>query len=198
MHTTLDGFAVAMPATIYRATPAFATANVAASSVREGSCGIVGGLIGRSDPEAEPNLVSTFDHIIWAKRVDTREIDPVFGGSFFSFLYIRSIVFSQTDLHLCKYTSTPMPQALIDGIALAGRHPATYNQIPSSPESRSGYTPRVVGPRRVGHWQALVVLPVESYLLPLTWVGCNVSVVLRRSTITISPSHQYISYPYEL
>lgn len=81
-----------MPATIHRSTPGFATANVAAYSVREGFCGITGivggGLIGRSDPGAEPDLVSAVNHVIRAKRVDMRDIGPVFCVFGFSFLHI--------------------------------------------------------------------------------------------------------------
>lgn len=43
------------------------------------ACGIRrrrGGM--KSDPDVEPDLVSTVDHVTCAKRVDTREIDTVF------------------------------------------------------------------------------------------------------------------------
>jgi len=32
----------------------------------------------KSDPDVEPDLVSTVDHVTCAKRVDTGEIDTVF------------------------------------------------------------------------------------------------------------------------
>lgn len=39
----------------------------------------------KGDPKVERDIVSTVDHVIWANRVDTREIDPVSMGTYSRF-----------------------------------------------------------------------------------------------------------------
>jgi len=87
----LGGFVVTVSCHwLYGPTPAFAMVNTTISLVGEGAGGTVGrGLVrGEHDPDVEPELVTTVDHVIWANRVDPREIDPVFYAYVFSFFWI--------------------------------------------------------------------------------------------------------------
>jgi len=90
---TLNDFVVTVSCHwLYGPTPAFAAVNIATSSVGEGAGGTVGrglvGVGGKSDPDVGPELVTTLDHLICSKGVDTREIDPVFYAYVLSLFWI--------------------------------------------------------------------------------------------------------------